>query len=41
MTAQDPETVIACLKALQVFDVDDEGVHRPEPVLVRCWQHRR
>lgn len=29
-----------CLRALAVFDVDQGGRYRPDPVLVRCWPHR-
>lgn len=34
-----PEAVdaIRILRALQVFDVDSAGLHRPEPVLHSCW----
>ncbi len=37
----DPESALACLDALAVFDVDAAGVHSVEPLLVRCWPHRR
>ena len=37
----DPEAALACLDALAVFDVDTAGVHRVEPLLVRCWPYRR
>ncbi|MFF2524216.1 hypothetical protein [Streptomyces liangshanensis] len=28
---------IRILRALQVFDIDPNGLHRPEPVLLACW----
>jgi hypothetical protein len=37
----DPESALACLDALAVFDVDAAGVHRVEPLLVQCWPYRR
>lgn len=33
----DAATVVACLMALQVFDVDGKGMLTPEPLLARCW----
>lgn len=29
--------MVRTLRALQVFDVDPDGLHRPEPVLLSCW----
>ncbi|WP_347059735.1 hypothetical protein ABC795_04625 [Blastococcus sp. HT6-30] len=40
MAVGDAETVVACLQALGVFDVDEDGMYRPEPLLVRSWPHR-
>lgn len=40
MAVDDPHTAIACLQALGVFDIDAEGVYRPEPLLVRSWTLR-
>jgi hypothetical protein len=40
MAVDDPDPAVACLQALGVFDVDNDGVYRPEPLLVRSWQHR-
>jgi hypothetical protein len=37
----DPDSALACLEALAVFDVDPAGVHRVEPLLARCWPHRQ
>ncbi len=37
----DPESALACLDAFSVFDLDAVGVHRVEPLLVRCWPYRR
>ena len=36
----DPESALACLEALDVFDVDADGVHSVEPLLMRSWPHR-
>jgi hypothetical protein len=36
-----PESALACLDALAVFDVDEAGVHHVEPLLVQCWPYRR
>jgi hypothetical protein len=36
-----PAVAVACLHAMRVFDVDDDGLRRPEPLLVECWKHRR
>jgi hypothetical protein len=33
----DPESALACLGALAVFDVDKAGVRSVEPLL-RCWR---
>jgi len=40
MAVDDADTVVACLQALGVFDVDAHGMYRPEPLLVRSWPHR-
>jgi hypothetical protein len=40
MAVDDPDTAVACLQALGVFDIDNEGMYRPEPLLVRSWPHR-
>ncbi|WP_370064257.1 hypothetical protein [Streptacidiphilus sp. MAP5-3] len=40
MATDTPETAVACLAALQVFNIDADGLYRPEPLLVRCWPHR-
>ena len=37
----DPESALACLEALDVFDVDAAGVHSVEPLLMRCWPYGR
>jgi hypothetical protein len=37
----DPESALACLDALGVFDVEAAGMHCAEPLLARCWPHRR
>ncbi len=37
----DPESALACLDALDVFDVDAGGVHSVEPLLMRCWPYGR
>ncbi len=37
----DPESALACLDALDVFDVDAAGVHGVEPLLMRCWPYGR
>ena len=37
----DPESALACLDALDVFDVDAAGVHSVEPLLMRCWPYGR
>jgi|GEM_PF-3984896 len=36
----DAETVVACLHALGVFDIDSSGMYRLEPLLVHCWSSR-
>ncbi|MBB6119515.1 hypothetical protein [Nocardiopsis algeriensis] len=36
----DPDTAVACLEALDVFDQVEEDTYRVEPLLARCWQHR-
>ena len=36
----DPESALACLEALDVFDVDADGVHSIEPLLMRSWPRR-
>lgn len=40
MAVDEPDTAVACLQALGVFDVDTDGVYRPEPLLVRSWPQR-
>jgi hypothetical protein len=44
MAVDDPETAVACLQALGVFDVDfdvdEDGRYQLDPLLVRCWPHR-
>ena len=37
----DPAAAVACLDALAVFDVDQDGAYRVDPLLVRCWPYRR
>ncbi|MFJ7212891.1 hypothetical protein [Amycolatopsis sp. NPDC098790] len=37
---EDTAAVVDCLVLLQVFAVSDDGLHRPEPVLRRCWSQR-
>ena len=37
----DPESALACLEALAVFDVDTDGLSSVEPLLARCWPYRR
>jgi len=37
----DPESALACLDALAVFDVDTDGCRSVESVLARCWPYRR
>jgi hypothetical protein len=37
----DPESALACLDALDVFDVDAAGVHSVEPLLMRSWPYGR
>ncbi len=36
----DAHTAVACLQALGVFDVDADGLYRPEPRRVAAWPHR-
>lgn len=36
----DPDLAVAILKTLGAFDVDANGVYRPEPLLTRCWRDR-
>jgi hypothetical protein len=36
-----PDSGLACLEALAVFDMDLDGAHRVEPLLARCWLSRR
>ncbi|HET9894101.1 MAG TPA: hypothetical protein VFQ44_04150 [Streptosporangiaceae bacterium] len=36
----DPGSALACLDALDVFDVDDTGRHSVEQTLMRCWPYR-
>lgn len=40
IAVDDPETAVACLQALGVFDVDMDGKYRLEPLLVRSWPQR-
>jgi hypothetical protein len=40
MAVDAPETAVACLQALGVFDVDADGKYRLEPLLVRSWPRR-
>ncbi|MGI8333690.1 hypothetical protein ACRYCC_27390 [Actinomadura scrupuli] len=40
LAVDDPDTAVACLQALGVFDVDADGMYRPEPLLVRSWPYR-
>lgn len=35
-----PDIAVAILQALGVFDVDADGMHRPEPLLTRSWPYR-
>lgn len=37
----DPDTAVACLEVLGVFDRAESGTYRVEPLLARCWQHRK
>ena len=37
----DPESALACLDALDLFDVDPAGVHSVEPLLMRSWPYGR
>lgn len=37
---ENPGTVLDCLAALQVFNVDAHGLYELEPLLVRAWSHR-
>lgn len=34
-----PESALACLDSLNLFDVDAGGVHSVEPLLMRCWPY--
>jgi hypothetical protein len=36
----DPEAVVACLRALGVFNADESGTFRLEPVLAAAWKQR-
>jgi hypothetical protein len=36
----DPEGVVACLRALGVFNADESGTFRLEPVLAAAWKQR-
>ncbi|GAA1738356.1 hypothetical protein [Nonomuraea bangladeshensis] len=37
----DPDTAVAILQTLGVFDIDDDGrMYRPEPLLTRSWPYR-
>lgn len=36
----DPDTAVACLEALDVFDRAEDDTYRIEPLLARCWRHR-
>ena len=36
----DPDTAVACLAELGVFDRAEGDAYRVEPLLARCWQHR-
>lgn len=36
-----PASAVAVLNALGVFDIDDNGAYRVDPVLVRCWPYRQ
>jgi hypothetical protein len=40
IAVDDPETAVACLQALGVFNVDTDGKYRLEPMIVRSWQQR-
>lgn len=39
MEVSDPATVVECLLALQLFDVNEKGMHALEAVLARCWPY--
>ncbi len=36
----DPRAAVATLKALGVFDLDDDGAYSMEPLTARCWPYR-
>ena len=36
----DPDSMLACLQALSVFDMSEDGTYRVERVLERSWPHR-
>lgn len=36
----DPDSILACLQALSVFDMSEDGTYRVERVLERSWPHR-
>jgi hypothetical protein len=40
IAVDDPETAVACLQALGVFDIDADGNYQLEPLLVRSWPQR-
>ena len=40
MQVHDAATMVACLRALQVFDIDGEGGLTPERLLTSCWSYR-
>ncbi len=33
----DPESTVSCLLALDLFDLDDQGRYRPEPLVAAAW----
>jgi hypothetical protein len=37
----DPDSALACLEALAVFDLDEAGLHHVEPLLMRSWPYWR
>ncbi len=36
----DPDTAVACLEALDVFDRTEDDTYRVEPLLALCWRYR-
>jgi hypothetical protein len=37
----EPAAAVAAMDVLGVFDVEDDGAYRVDPLLVRCWPYRR